>query len=322
MKSFFNKSLFNLGKRFWNSLTDQEHSHNSKPRYGVKIENRDGKLEIVGLNAWYNHWRDPYHLLLTIPWRGFLLLVALFYLLINSFFALLYLINIDGIAGTSQPITFSDTFFFSVQTLASIGYGALNPVSLYTNLIVTLEAITSLLLVALVTGISFARFTKSTARIIFSESAVVAPYNGVPTLMFRAANERRNYVLEARMQVYLMVDQVSIEGEYMRRLYELPLLRSHSPTFTLSWTVMHVIDEQSPLYGLTTETLAHGHGQLLVSLTGVDESVESTIHARHIYGTQSILWNHRLEDIVQTYNDGSRFMNYQKFHDVVPISPD
>ncbi|MFN7714351.1 MAG: ion channel [Pseudanabaenaceae cyanobacterium] len=296
--------------------------HNIKQPSGLRIENRDGKLEITGLNAWYDHWRDPYHLLLMIPWRGFLLLVALFYLLINSFFALLYLVNVDGIAGGQQPITFSDTFFFSVQTLASIGYGALNPVSLYTNLIVTLESLTSLLLLALVTGISFARFTKSTARVIFSESAVVAPYNGVPTLMFRAANERRNYILEARMQAYLMLDQVSTEGEYMRRLYELPLLRSHSPTFTLSWTAMHVIDAQSPLYGLTATELTHGHGQILVSLTGVDESIGSSIHARHIYGHQSVLWNHRLQDIVQTYSDGSRFMDYQKFHHVVPIEPD
>ncbi len=293
-------------------------SHHKQPT-GVKIENRNGKLEVTGLNAWYDHWRDPYHLLLMIPWRGFLLLVALFYLLINSFFALLYLANAEGIAGSTQPITFTDAFFFSVQTLASIGYGTLNPISLYTNLIVTLEAIASLLLLALVTGISFARFTKSTARVIFSESAVITPYNGVPTLMFRAANERRNYILEARMQAYLMIDQISMEGEYMRRLYELPLLRSHSPMFALSWMAMHVIDAQSPLYNLTTAELSHGHGQILVSLTGVDESLDSPIHARHIYGHQSILRNHRLQDIVETYSDGSRFMNYQKFHNVVPI---
>ena len=274
-------------------------------RHLIKLEQRDGILQIVGGNSWYSYFRDPYHLVLTIPWIGFFAIVVGFDLFLNAFFAVLYLLDANAIAGVKE-VGFLEAFFFSVQTLASIGYGVMNPQTLYANLLVTLESIASLMLFALITGIAFTRFAKSSSRVMFSHIATIHNYNGIPTLMFRAANERRNNILEAKLNVYLMIDEVTEEGQMMRRLHELKLVRDRSPVFLLSWTVMHTIDESSPLYGLNVETMERLHAQILVSLTGVDETIEGTIHARHIYAARSLMFDRRFIDVIHMGNDGHR----------------
>jgi inward rectifier potassium channel len=233
-------------------------------------------------------------------------------------FAVLYLLDANAIAGVKE-VGFLEAFFFSVQTLASIGYGAMNPQTLYANLIVTLESIASLLLFALITGIAFTRFTRSSSRVMFSRVATIHNYNGIPTLMFRTANERRNNILEAKLSVYLMIDEVTEEGQMMRRLHELKLVRDHSPVFLLSWTVMHTIEKSSPLYGLTTETMERLHAQILVSLTGVDETIEGTLHARHMYSSRNLMFDHRFIDVIHMGNDGHRYLDYTHFHETVAI---
>jgi inward rectifier potassium channel len=285
-----------------------------------RIENRDGKFNIVGLDVWYLYWRDPYHLALTIPWLGFMGLVSIAYILINVVFALLYLAGGDCIVG-ADPGDFWDAFFFSVQTLASIGYGVMSPSTFYANAIVTLESIISLLAIAVVTGLAFARFAKPTARIVFSQAAVIDQFNGVPTLMFRAANKRHNQIVEAQMNVYLLRDEKSLEGTFLRRFYELKLVRHRTPSFTLTWTVMHPIDEDSPFYGQTPESLAKMKAQLIVSLSGTDETVAYTIHARHIFAHSDILWAHRFTDIVYKSPNGDRYLDYTNFHQALPLEP-
>ena len=287
-------------------------------RHLIKLEQRDGILQIVGGNSWYSYFRDPYHLVLTIPWIGFFAIVVGFDLFLNAFFAVLYLLDANAIAGVKE-VGFLEAFFFSVQTLASIGYGVMNPQTLYANLLVTLESIASLMLFALITGIAFTRFAKSSSRVMFSHIATIHNYNGIPTLMFRAANERRNNILEAKLNVYLMIDEVTEEGQMMRRLHELKLVRDRSPVFLLSWTVMHTIDESSPLYGLNVETMERLHAQILVSLTGVDETIEGTIHARHIYAARSLMFDHRFIDVIHIGNDGHRYLDYTHFHETVAI---
>ena len=192
------------------------------------IKQQDGRLNIVGMGKWYSYWRDPYHLLLTIPWSGFLALTVLGYLVANTLFALAYLAGGDGIEN-ARPGNFFDAFFFSVQTMASIGYGAMHPRTTYANAVVTVEALVGLMGLAMGTGLLFARFSQPTARVLFSRVAVITPYNGVPTLMFRAANQRRNQILEAQMRVRLMRDEVSVEGQFMRRVYDVNLVRSQNP---------------------------------------------------------------------------------------------
>ncbi len=280
----------------------------------IKLEQRDGILQLVGGNSWYSYFRDPYHLMLTIPWIGFFAIVMGFDIFLNTVFAVLYLLDANAIAGIKE-VGFLEAFFFSVQTLASIGYGVMNPQTLYANLIVTLESITSLMLFAVITGIAFTRFAKSSTRVMFSRVATIHDYNGIPTLMFRTANERRNNILEAQLTVYLMIDEVTEEGQMMRRLHKLKLVRDHSPVFLLSWTVMHTIDESTPLYGLSMETMERLHAQILVSLTGVDETVEGTIHARHIYASRNLMFGRRFVDVIHMGNDGHRYLDYTHFHE-------
>lgn len=284
----------------------------------IKLEQRDGVLQVVGGNSWYSYFRDPYHLLLTIPWIGFVGIVVGFDIFLNAVFAVLYLLDANAIAGIPK-VGFMEAFFFSVQTLASIGYGVMNPQTLYANLLVTLESIASLMLFAVITGIAFTRFAKSSSRVMFSRVATIHNYNGIPTLMFRAANERRNNILEAKLSVYLMIDEVTEEGQMMRRLHELKLVREHSPVFLLSWTVMHTIDQSSPLYGLTLESMERLHAQVLVSLTGVDETVEGTLHARHFYAARNLMFDRRFVDVIHMGNDGHRYLDYTYFHETTAI---
>ena len=284
----------------------------------IQIQVRDGKFEIMGIGAWHSYWRDPYHLLLTIPWTAFLILIFTSYITINALFALAYLIGGDCIAN-ARPGSFLDVFFFSVQTLASIGYGAMYPKTTYANIIVTIEAMIGLVGIAVMTGLAFARFSRPTARVVFSRVAVITPHNAMPTLIFRSANKRRNIILEAQMRVYLMRDEVTLEGQFMRRFHDLKLVRNQTPSFTLSWSVMHVIDEFSPLYGMTPESLTQTNTILIVSLSGLDETVSQVVHARHTYGANEILWNNQFADIFHHTPDGDRYIDYNRFHDVFPL---
>lgn len=284
----------------------------------VRIVKRDGRLNIVGMGAWYSYWREPYHLLLTIPWAGFLALVALGYVAANALFALAYLAGGDGIEN-ARPGNFLDAFFFSVQTMASIGYGVMHPRTAYANAVVTIESLVGLMGLAMGTGLGFARFSRPTARVLFSRVAVIAPFDGVPTLMFRAANQRRNQILEAQLRVRLTRDEVNAEGQFMRRVHDLKLVRSQNPMFSLSWTAMHQIDEYSPLYGATPETLAAAETTIVITLSGIDETVYQTIYTRHIYATHEILWNMRFADILLMMPDGQRHVDYSHFHDVIPL---
>jgi inward rectifier potassium channel len=284
----------------------------------VRIENKDGRFVVHGTGKWYNHWRDPYHLLLKIPWIGFMGLVSVAYLSLNTLFALAYLAGGDCLAG-AKPGDFGDAFFFSVQTLASIGYGAIHPKTFYANSIVTIEAIASLLLIAVVTGLAFARFSQPIAKVLFSQFIIITEHNRQPTLMFRVANERHNFILEATAQMYLILDEVTAEGDFIRRIHELKLLRQRTPSLILTWTIMHSIDPASPLYGLTASDLAQRHANISVLISGVDETVAYTITARHVYVTEEILFDHRFEDIIHNADSGDRFFDYSRFHQVQQV---
>lgn len=281
---------------------------------------QDGRFHIEGLGMWHSYWRDPYHLMLTVPWIGFFAIISGGYIALNAVFALLYLAGGDCLNGARLG-SFEDAFFFSVQTLASIGYGVISPKTSYANIVVTLEAITSLWAIALVTGLSFARFSKPTARIDFSEVAVINQRNGKPTLSIRVANHRRNQILEAQIRLHILQDAWTQEGEYFYRICDLPLVRQRTPSLTLSWSVYHVIDEFSPLYQATPESLLKSHTQLVVSLSGIDETVAYTMNLRHVYGSSQILFNHRFMDIVYASPTGDRYFDHTHFHHVLPADP-
>lgn len=294
------------------------HKERQYPIQRIDIKIKNGQFKILGMGAWYSYWREPYHLLLTISWTGFLVIIGSFYVTINTIFAFAYLAGGDCIVN-ARPGSFLDAFFFSVQTLASIGYGAMYPKTIYANIIVTIEAMIGLVGIAVMTGLAFARFSRPTARVIFSRVAVITPHNGVPTLMFRTANQRRNTILEAQMRVYLMRDEVTLEGNFIRRFHELKLLRNQTPGFALTWLALHEIDESSPLYGIVPESLIQTNTMLMVSVSGIDETVSQVVHARHNYSADEILWNNSFVDIIHSTPDGHRYIDYRYFHDVLPL---
>ncbi len=260
-------------------------------------------------------WRDGYHVLLTMPTVAFVGVMAAAFLTINGVFALLYMIDEGGITN-ARPGSFEDAFFFSVQTLGTLGYGVLAPKSFVANLIATLETFVGLFNLAIATGLLFARISRPTARIMFSNLAVVTPFDGVPTLMFRAANRRRNLVIEAEVTVTLVHDVTTREGGMLRRFDDLAVLRARSPMFFLTWQVMHPIDENSPLYGETTQSLIDKRAEILVVMKGIDETFVSTIHARTSYTPDEIMWRARLADIFTVDEHGMRAIDFRRFHEI------
>ncbi len=281
----------------------------------VRIRLENGRFQILGLGTWRSYWRSPYYLMLTVPWQGFLMITIGLYALGNALCALLFLLGGEGAIENAKPGSFLDAFFFSVQTSASIGYGVMSPGNAYANGLVSLIAIISLVGIAVLTGLAYARFSRPTAQVLFSKVAVVTPFKETPTLMFRAANERRNQILEAQMRVYLTFDEHS-NGRLMRRYYDLRLLRDRNPSFFLSWTALHPIDENSPLYGLTHADLVRTSASLLISLSGIDQTVAQAIHTRHMYYAADIMWNRQFKDIIHQVNESDRYIDFSDFHEV------
>lgn len=253
-----------------------------------------------------------------MSWRRFLLTITLFYFGLNVIFALIYVVTGSGIAN-AEPGSFKDAYFFSIQTLSTVGYGSMYPNTFISQSIVSIEIFIGLLSLAVLTGLMFARFAKPTARVIFSEVAVICPFEGIPTLMFRAANQRDNRILEAQVKVSLMRDEVTQEGHLLRRFYDLPLMRSQTPVFGLSWLIMHPIDENSPFYQKTPEELNEKGIELWISLTGLDETFSQTIHTRYAYSTDHIFWNQRFVDIFSQDEQGQWFIDLSKIHDTQPL---
>ena len=282
---------------------------------------RNGRFEIPNVDAWYSYWQEPYYLLLTVPWWGFFTLAIFAYIAVNAVFAVAYLLGGDCIANAASG-SFGDAFFFSVQTLTSIGYGAMYPTTIYADVLVTIEAFVGTVGIALITGLAFTKFSQPTARVMFSRIATISQHNGIPTLMLRAANQRRNQIIEAEIRVYLMRDEVSAEGKYMRRFHLLKLLRNRTPRFTLSWTVMHPIDENSPLWGATPESLAKTRAMLVVSFSGIDETVSQSLHAPYYYDADDILWQHRFADVIHPTPEGHFYIDYSNFHQAIPLTGD
>ena len=268
-------------------------------------------------NPW---WHDLYHRLLTLSWPMFLLMGGVGYLAANVGFALLYLLDPGGIA-KARPGAFSDAFFFSIQTMATIGYGRLYPTDLYTNLLVTAETLMALAVLALATGLFFARFSRPTARVRFSRNVIVAPFDGRPTLQIRVGNGRTNQILRADAELLLLQNERSAEGVSMRRFRDLRLERSHTPILSLTFTMMHVIDSDSPLYGATLEQLKADMAELLVTVTGIDETMSQTIHARHSYLPDEMLFGSRFADMFGYLPDGRVAIDMGQFDATTPVVP-
>jgi inward rectifier potassium channel len=263
--------------------------------------------------------KDIYHFVLGRTWPEFFLLVAVVFVLTNMLFAGLFLAEPGAVANV-RPGSFEDAFYFSVQTLATIGYGGMYPASRYGHAVVAVEAIVGILMVALITGITFTRFARPSARVLFSDKVVISPRDGVPHVMFRMANWRRNRIVEARLGVTLLVTERTREGDMMRRQIDLPLLRDKTNVFFLTWSAMHVVDERSPFFGPDAlDRLRAQEAEIYLALTGLDETIGQTIHVRKQYTLDDVVPNARFADVLSTHQDGRRIIDYRKFHDVVPF---
>jgi inward rectifier potassium channel len=279
---------------------------------------RSETLPRIGLKT--SWWHDLYHEMNTISWGRFLAIAVAIYLGANVLFACLYLLQ-PGAIGQAKPGDFGDAFFFSVQTMATIGYGKLTPDTVYANLLVTVQTVLAMLLLALTTGMMFARFSRPTARVLFSNRAIVGRYNGAPVLSFRMANERKNQILQAEVSLSVLRTEKLLEGGTMRRFYEMKLLRSRTPIFALTFQVIHPIDEDSPLFGMTAEDLAAEEAEFVVLVTGIDATVAQTIHARTSYSHEDLLWDHRFADIFGYTEAGQAALDMRRFHDALPLTP-
>jgi inward rectifier potassium channel len=261
---------------------------------------------------------DLYFYLTTVSWPALLLIIVALFGFINCLFAAGYMI--DGGVANARPGSFADAFFFSVQTMATIGYGTMAPRSLLANVLVSIEAMSGLIALAVVTGLVFARFSRPTARVRFTRAAVISPHEGVTSLMFRAVNQRSNRIVEAQIHVVFSRWERTLEGEGIRRFYDLHLARSRNALFSLSWTVIHPIVEGSPLFGQTAASLKASRGLIIASLVGLDESFLQNIHVRYAWTADDIAWGMRFVDVLQESPDGTFWIDYSHFDKVVPAA--
>jgi inward rectifier potassium channel len=285
-------------------------------RSSTPITVRSGHREFVKLNARKYDWRDIYHLILTLSWPQFAGMVLGIYLCINLFFATLYFWGGNCIAELT-PGSYGDDFFFSVETLATVGYGHAYPATLYGHCVATLEILVGLFGLAVLTGLIFVRFSRPTARIRFGEVAVVAPFNGAPTLMFRLANLRHHAMVEAEFRLLFMRSELTKEGEDIRRFYPLRLEFDHLISFPAALTLRHVIDEASPLHGLTAEELKLTDSRMLLSIVCVDPVIQAPVQSQTEYVHEQIAWNRRFAEIYTEDAAGRYTVDYSKFDDTV-----
>ncbi len=271
---------------------------------------------IVRLGGHRQPLRDFYHFWLVTPWPALVGLVLALFGGANATFAGGYLALGDAIEN-ARPGSFSDAFFFSVQTMATIGYGKMAPKGIGGNVLVSFEALVGLLGFSVVTGLVFAKLARPTARVLFSRIAVIALRDRVPSLMFRMANERANQIVDANIRVVLARMEKTAEGERVRHFHELDLTRSWAAFFSLTWTVIHPLHEGSPLFGKSLDELEQEGAEIIVLVTGVDETFSQPIHARYSYVPSDLVWGGNFVDVLARLPDGRWQVDYTKFHEAI-----
>ena len=296
----------------------------SDPGFGEKyfnrtkrIINKDGSFNVKRTHSGFNV-SDIYHYLITIKWLPFLLIFAGLFIFVNLIFAFFYSLigihNIEGQAGSSFFIILLNSFFFSVQTFTTVGYGGILPDSIVSNLVASFEAMTGLMGFALATGLLYGRFSKPSSKIVFSENAIIAPFRNGNSLQFRIANKRTNVLMNLEARLLLMLMEKS-GSEYSRKYYNLNLDLPFISFFPLSWTVVHPIDDESPLMGLTAKDLEAQDAEILILIKGFDESFNQDIHVRFSYRFDEIIWNARYKRAFTTDEEGEVILELEKIHE-------
>jgi len=271
-------------------------------------------VTVIGARASFG--RDLYHWFLRQRWSVSLLVIAAGFLVVNAVFATAYYVT-GGIEGSTGWV---DDFYFSVQTSATVGYGGMAPKTGLANAMMIAESVASLIVTAVATGLVFSKFSRTTARIRFGARAVIAPLDGVPTLMFRVGHERSGAMIETTIRVTLSRTETTKEGERYYRMYDLPLVRDRTPALTRTWTVMHPVTEWSQIRGMDAASAAAWEIELLVTVTGLDETSMQTVHARWVYDHTDLAWGHKLAEVLSERADGSVVIDLRNFDAVVPLA--
>jgi inward rectifier potassium channel len=279
---------------------------------------REAQYGVTVIGAPRVSLRDFYYLFLRARWSVALGGIVVAYMALNALFAVGY--QLTGGVANARAGNFWDAFCFSVQTMGTIGYGALYPTTVAANVVMIVESVTSLVVTAVATGLVFAKFSRSTPRVAFSRHAVIGPMDGVPTLMLRVGNERGNAILEASIKVSMVRTEHLKEGTNFYRMLDLKLSRERSPAMARSWTVLHPIVEGSPLFGATPESVAKDEVELMVTLVGTDDTSLQQVHARRRYLHTDLLWGARHADVLTEDDAGNLILDVRKFHDVEPTA--
>ena len=288
----------------------------------TRFLNKDGSFNVERKGQSFLRSLSPYHALLSVSWTKFYAMVVVAYFAVNTFFGCAYLLcgpeALQGSTGSTLVGRVFDAFFFSVQTLATIGYGKMSPNGLAPNIIVAFEALTGLFGFALATGLLFARFSRPNAQIQYSEQAVIAPYRGITGFMFRIINERKNQLIEVNATVTFSRME-TIDGYSSRRFYPLPLERQKVVFFPLNWTIVHPIDEQSPLYGVTQQDLENSDAEFSILLTAIDETFSQTVHSRSSYKFEEVVVGARFKDMFVPSTDGVTRIDVRRLSEIEKV---
>ena len=288
-----------------------------------RLLNRDGSFNVVRSGLGLLETLAPYQQMLQASWTGFFGIVLAVYLLLNLLFAYAYVaVGSQALLGPGAEMLggrFSQAFFFSVQTFATIGYGQIGPNGFAANFVVTIEALVGLMFQALATGLLFARFSRPTASILFSRNAIIAPYNDGLSLQFRIANRRRTEIIQLEAQVLFSEMRPDDRGGRVRRYVLLPLERNKVTFFPLSWTIVHPIDPASPIAGKTADELSRAEAEVLVLLSGIDDTFAQTVHARSSYRFEEIVWNRRFQSIFVQDEGGAPSVDISRLHELETV---
>jgi inward rectifier potassium channel len=280
-----------------------------------QISVHSGQVEFVKVNVGKWQSRDVYQWLLGMRWPQFAALVAALYILLNLVFATLYSLDHQSIAGSTGGSWFFDCFFFSVQTLATVGYGHMYPQTLYGHVVSTIEIMSGIFLLAVVTGLIFVRFSRPVARIAFSRCLVIGLLNGKPTLMVRVGNQHQHSIVDTEFRIMFMRDEPLIEGGDFRYFYTLKLQFDKLIIFPAALTLRHVIDETSPLYGATLESLQNSRSLFAVSVSGIDPVIAAPVQAQQDYSWRDVRFGERFVDIYTESGRGQLTVDYGRLHD-------
>jgi inward rectifier potassium channel len=280
---------------------------------------RAGQIEFVKVNTDAWRWRDVYRWLLGLSWPQFAMFVASLYIGLNLLFAALYSFQHNSIAGSTGGHWFFDCFFFSVQTLATVGYGHMYPQTLYGHIVTTIEIMSGLFLLAVMTGLIFVRFSRPIARVMFSNSMVVALLNGKPTLMVRIGNENHHSMVEAEFRIMFSRDEPLLEGGDFRHFYVLKLHFDRLTVFPAALTLRHTIDETSPLFGATPESLESSRILFIVSVVGIDPVIAAAVQTQKDYSWRDVQFGHRFVEIYTEHGGGRLTVDYGRLHDTEQV---